>query len=177
VHWVVQKLKAEVRSGRLTEELLETHQFEYTGVDDLYTPYNGYYGLAYNANFSLTLPDPYSPTGSSTFGLDNTTAFKVIEAWAAQIVPSSLVMPRPGKKSGPGDKFYYWVDPPRFIEVKNRVPPMLPWDTPNNVTAHMAEIVMVMNQVLRRSVLSQSHTHSVAIGKVSPMFPNMSVNR
>jgi hypothetical protein len=57
-----------------------------------------------------------------------------------------------------------WLDgdPPHLIVVKE---PALPWDTPANITAHMADIVTTMNQVVRRNALSQTNTHNVAVGK------------
>ena len=41
---------------------------------------------------------------------------------------------------------------------------ILPWDTPNNITAHMAQAVAGMNQVMRRNTLSATYRHDVAVG-------------
>jgi hypothetical protein len=168
IHWVVKQLNATVISGKLTEKVIDTIQFT-SNLTDPYAPWNGLNGSSYQATFSMTLLDPHSVTGPlSTFGLGNTTAFKVWEAWT-EFAPSALILPVKSN-SGPGIKFLWWHQNfdgsgGSFASVLNPLPPVLPWDTPNNVTQHMAEAVTVMNQILRRSVLSQSHTHNVAVGK------------
>jgi hypothetical protein len=168
IHWVVKQLNATVVSGKLIEEAIDTLQFT-SNLTSPYAPWNGLNGSSYEATFSMTLPDSHSVTGiSSTFGLTNTTAFKVWEAWSL-FAPSALVSPVKGAGE-PGIKFSWWHrnddgSGGSLAAVMETLPPILPWDSPNNITQHMEEAVTVMNQILRRTVLSQSHTHNVAVGQ------------
>ena len=161
IHWVVKKINSTVLNGVLTEEASETLQFS----SDLIDPWDDPTDVSvYLANFSMTLPDPFSFTGStSTFGLDNTTARKVWQVWA-EIAPSSFTRPAESNpvKSGPVLKIAWELYPPHLVQVYT---PNLPWDTPSNITAHMSEALTVMNQVVRRNTLSQRHRHDVAVGQ------------
>jgi len=58
--------------------------------------------------------------------------------------------------------FQWIVNPPQLIQVLNT---SLPWDTPHNVTAHMAGAVTAMNQVVRRNNLSMRDRHDVSVGQ------------
>jgi hypothetical protein len=166
IHWVVKKLKAEVSLGVLVEEVLETLQFETVNSDNPYSPWDGLNSPIWLGNFSMDLADPHSPTSLSTFGLDNTTAKKVWAVWA-EIAPSTFNLPADNNpvKTGPVQKVLWGSQIPDLQAVSD---PILPWDTPNNVTQHMADAVKVMNQVIRRNALSQrgseGRARDVAIG-------------
>jgi hypothetical protein len=160
-HWVVKKVQSRVDSGRLSEVALETLEFP-SSIDYSWDPNDSNW---YLASFNMILTDPHSFTGNtSTFGLNNVTARKVWQT-LTEIAPSSFLRPSASNpvKSGPVMKMN-WLDgdPPHLTVVKE---PALPWDTPANVTAHMADIVTTMNQVVRRNALSQTNTHTVAVGK------------
>jgi hypothetical protein len=160
IHWVVKLINSTVSSGRLNEEALETLQF----VTDLDNPWDPNDSNVYRANFSMTLPDPHSFTGpTSTFGMSNITARKVWQVWA-EIAPSTFNRPAASNpvKSGPVLKFSWLVQPPQLSEVLS---PELPWDAPRNVSAHMADVVTVMNQVVRRNTLSVRGRHDVSVGQ------------
>jgi hypothetical protein len=160
IHWVVKLLNATVASGKLTEETLETLQFE----SDLDNPWDPDDSNVYAANFSMTLPDPHSVTGpSSTYGMNNITARKVWQVWA-ELAPSTLNRPAADNpvKSGDVLKFQWLVSPPQLIQVLDLD---IPWAAPHNVSEHMAEAVTVMNQVVRRNTISISKTHNVSVGK------------
>lgn len=142
VYWVVNQLVASVSNGHLSEKILTTHHFE----SDLTDPW-GADNQTYTANFSMTLPDPHSVTGStSTFGMDNTTAFKVWEVWTA-IAPSTYNLLSYGDYRNV-QKYFWIATPPRLIVVDS---PNFAWEPPNNITAHMANIILAQNQVLRRN--------------------------
>ncbi|RDI81201.1 hypothetical protein Vi05172_g8850 [Venturia inaequalis] len=142
VYWVVNELVASVSNGHLSEKILTTHHFE----SDLTDPW-GADNQTYTANFSMTLPDPHSVTGStSTFGMDNTTAFKVWEVWTA-IAPSTYNLLSYGDYRNV-QKYFWIATPPRLIVVDS---PNFAWEPPNNITAHMANIILAQNQVLRRN--------------------------
>jgi hypothetical protein len=166
IHWVIKKLQASVNAGHLEEEALETIQFE----SDTNNPWDLVDGSIWTANFTKTLTDPVSGV-STTFGMDNTTAFKVWEVWM-ELAPSTFNLPVYPKQaipvtgvpqSGPVFKFWWASNPiARVAEMYNL---NSPWAPPNNVTEHMAEAVNVMNQVLRRNSLSTSRRDDDAVGK------------
>ncbi|QDS72551.1 hypothetical protein FKW77_000488 [Venturia effusa] len=140
VYWVVNELAANVSNGLLSEHVLSTHHFESNATDpwDIDDP------STYVANFSMTLSDPHSVTGpTSTFGLDNTTAFKVWEVWT-EIAPSTYNLLPDGETV---QKYFWPVTPPRLIVVDN---PNFVWEPPNNITEHMRKTVQAQNQILRR---------------------------
>lgn len=154
VHWVVQKLKAEVSLGVLSEEVLETLEFEVDETNKPFSPWDGFnsYTWSEDSNYSMLLNDSHSPSGLSTFGLDNTTAKKVWEVWA-EIAPSTFNLPAVDNpfKTGPIQIVMHGDGSPVLRAVSD---PRLPWETPNNVSQHMADIVKVMNQVVRRNAMS-----------------------
>jgi hypothetical protein len=159
VHWVVKKLQANVTAGILTEETLETLQFE-TGLE---SPWDLEEGNSFIVNYNMTLPDPHSFTeGKSTFGLDNVTAYKVFQLWT-ELVPSTFVLSSPKKpiEGGPVFKWFWPVSPPRLLDAL----PHNAWEPPNNVTDHMAKALAGMNQVIRRNPVSRRGRHDVAVGK------------
>ncbi|KAE9977934.1 hypothetical protein BLS_001026 [Venturia inaequalis] len=148
IHWAVHTLKATVLAGNLTEEILERHEFE----SDVRNPWDPIDGSQWNVDYNMTLPDPQSPTNFSNFYVDNTTAFKVFGAWS-EINPSTLLKPRGFDK--PAFKLYWvnWV--PNLWYVTNTQTPVLPWDAPSkDVEIHVGRAVNVMNQVIRRNMLS-----------------------
>ncbi|KAE9978789.1 hypothetical protein EG328_001245 [Venturia inaequalis] len=159
VHWVVKKLQSSVRSGVLSEETLETFQFESNAT----TPWDPVNIADFGINYTMTLPDPHSFTGDhSTFGLDNETAYKVFELWE-ELVPSSFVLSSQKNpiEGGPVFKYFWPVSPPRLIDAL----PTNAWEPPANISAHMGKAVMAMNQVIRRNPVSQAQRHDVAVGK------------
>lgn len=113
----------------------------------------------------MTLPDPHSFTGdTSTYGLNNETARKVWQVWA-EVAPATFVRPTPDSSVHEKQVFkVVWLSGPpahnAVVNTKN-----LPWDTPNNVTAHMAAAVTAMNQVMRRNALSATYRHDVSVGQ------------
>ena len=159
VHWVVKELQAKVVNNVLFEEPLNTLQFE----NHWDSPWNPDDPNWYQAEFSMTLPDPHSFTeGKSTYGLDNITARKVWQSWG-QLAPSTFV--RPNESAPYGDSFKISWLAPSSPHLANMSEPVLPWDTPNNVSAHMADAVLAMNQVIRRNTLSQANRHDVCVGR------------
>lgn len=158
IHWVVKLLESTVSSGRLTEKVLDTFQFEHI-MDN---PWDAHDPSMWVANYSMDLWDAQSGK-LSTFGLSNTTALKTYLVWA-EIAPSSYVLPAHTNHlfDGPILNYMWNIDPRHFLQGLG---PTLPWDTPNNVTQHMADAVKVMNQVIRRNSLSERNQHEVVIGK------------
>lgn len=161
VHWVVKQLQAEVKNNILYEENLQTRQFP----NEWATPWNPDDAGWYQPYFDLTLEDPFSFTGNTShFHVDNTTARKVWQAWA-QIAPSFYVL---ANESAPYRNMFKIVTlngrpgAPQLAEVLD---PILPWDTPNNVTAHMSGAVRAMNSVLRQNTLSRTHREDVTLGQ------------
>lgn len=148
IHWVVKKLKAIVTAGSLIETELETYQFK----SNLTNPWDLVDGSQWNADYNMTLPDLHSPTNNeSTFYVSNTTAFKVFSTWA-EICPSTLLWPKGFQH--PAFKLY-WISPyPNLYYVANTTVPITPWDAPSNVSEHVGNAVRVMNQVIRRNMLS-----------------------
>lgn len=158
VHWVVKKLEAKVVNNVLFEENIETLQFE----NHWDSPWNPDDSNWYQANFSMTIPDPHSFTGdTSTFGLGNITARKVWQSWG-QIAPSTFV--RPNNSAPYGDSFKISWLAESSPHLANMTDPVLPWTYPNNVTAHMADAVLAMNQMLRRNTFSVAKRHDVCVG-------------
>jgi hypothetical protein len=139
---------------------VETLEFSSDAVDSWDPNDNS----VYLPNFSMTLPDPQSVKDDvSTYGMTNWTARKAWQVWA-EIAPSSFNRPSPSNpiNTEPVMKQSWLFDPPHLVRNND---PVLPWDAPANVTAHMAEIITVMNQVLRRNTLSITNRHDVAVGK------------
>ncbi|KAE9993002.1 hypothetical protein EG327_006971 [Venturia inaequalis] len=153
VHYVVKKIKAAVSAGELTEETLETLQFE-SDLPDVWDPENG---GDYIVNYTMTIPDPHSLREDklSTFFVPNNTAFKLQAVWT-ELVPSSMVLSSPidPKEGGPVFKYYWPITPVRLLQGL----PTNPWAPPNNVTAHMARAVSTLNSVLRRNPTSDTGT-------------------
>jgi hypothetical protein len=159
VHWVVKTVKSEVVDGELFEETMTVRQFEST-TELTWDPDDS---SVYAADFSMTLPDRHSVTGGeSTYQVSNTTARKVNQVFM-QMAPSTFLLPSEKNpvKTGPVLKVYWLGEYNRLVIVNE---PSLPWDTPHNVTDHMAELVLVMNQVIRRNTLSSSHRQDVSVG-------------
>jgi hypothetical protein len=146
----------------LTEQALDTFQFE----NHWETPWDPTNSDVYRANFSMTLPDPHSVTGSKTseYGVSNDTARKVWQVWA-EVAPATFV--RPPADSTVHEKQVFkvvWLSgaPAHNAVINTKI---LPWDTPNNVTAHMADAVTAMNQVVRKNTLSATYRHDVSVGR------------
>lgn len=172
VYWVVNQLAATVSNGHLSEHVLTTHHFQ-TNLTDPWGPDDS---STYVANFSMTLPDPHSDVGdTSTFGMDNTTAFKVWEVWTG-IAPSTY------NQLPQGDfrnvQHYFWpASPPRLIVVEN---PNFAWEPPNNITQHMGNIIQAQNQILRRNSYQKPNSTSngekaVANVAVGQAFRNVQI--
>jgi hypothetical protein len=158
VHWVVNKIAASVTNGLLVEEVLETLKFE----SDLDSPWDPVDGSEFVANFSMTLQDPHAVTGSfSTFGLDNTTAFKAFIVWAG-IAPSTLNL-APNIINEALLKFSWYLSVPRMLITGQNSP----WEPPNNITQHMKDVIRVQNNMIRQNSNSQRGQagQNVAIGK------------
>ena len=158
VNWVVKKIRAEVVNNVLFEQSLETLQFD----NRFDAPWDPEDANVYQANFSMTLPDPHSVRGeTSTYGLGNTTARKVWQSWA-QVSPGTFVRPNASAPYGPSLKCV-WIaaDSPHLADQTD---PVLPWDYPANVSAHMADAVLAMNAAVRRNTLSASHRQDVSVG-------------
>jgi hypothetical protein len=151
IHWAVKRIRATVSGGQLLEEALETIEFK----SDLESPWDPIDGSEYVTNFSKILPDTLSPGGTAVFGVDNTTAFQVWLTWASY-APSTLNLPAQ-RDIGPVQKAYWAVSSGVDFMVRNHHSggPVLPWDAPNNVTKHMADTVLVQNQLIRNNFLSQ----------------------
>lgn len=161
VHWVVKQLKSKVVNNILIEEALETLQFP----NEWDSPWDPVDTNWYRPYFDLTLPDPFSYTGdTSHFHIDNATARKVWQSWS-QIAPSSYVRPNASAEYGPTLKVAQLNARPGMPHLQEVLDPLLPWDTPNNVTAQMASAVLAMNSVLRRNTLSRSHREDIAQGQ------------
>jgi len=78
IHWVVQLVNATVTSGFLTEEIMDTLEFEKGDPNNPWWPWESWNSGTWLANYSMTLDDPHSFTGGkSTFGFNNITAKKV----------------------------------------------------------------------------------------------------
>lgn len=160
IHWVVKKLQANVLAGHLTEESLETLQFG----SDLDSPWDPEDGGLYRADFSKTLNDSHAfPPGPTNFGMDNTTAFKSWFAWA-DISPSTFILSTKNS-STEGKPVLKLIWSNAIPRISQTLSDDLPWSAEHNVTAHMAEAVTVMNQVVRRNSLSQRGRSDVAVGQ------------
>lgn len=150
IHWALKEIQAEVSNGQLTERAINTLAFSndtgpYWHPDDV-----NWYLL----NPQLTLPDVHSSTGSTLYRVDNTTARKVWQAFA-QVAPSTYVKPNSTAEYPPMLKAVWLAarpSAPRLLEV---LQPILPWDTPNNISAHLEKTVRMMNEVIRTNVLSR----------------------
>lgn len=153
VHWVVTKVEAEVSSGILSETVLDTLSFKVTDPDNPHSPWDGIYPDRWFRHISMTLADRHSSTGQSKFGPDNNTAMRVWGVWT-EIAPSTFNLP--GQSSpinmGPVQKPLWSSDNPSLYAVSESA---LPWDTPNNVSQHMAKIIKVMNQGIRGNTRPQ----------------------
>lgn len=165
IHWVIKQLKATVDAGQLTEETLDTIQFE----TNLTTPWDPEDDANWIGSYNKVLKDPITGE-STTFGMDNTTSFKVWEVWQ-EIAPSAFTLPiydtqpPPGTaipQSGPVFKYWWLGRPPRVAQMYNL---NSPWAPPNNLSQHMTNVVTVMNQVLRRNSLSVGERNDAAVGK------------
>lgn len=159
LHWVVKKLQANVISGILTEETLQTLEFE-TDIESPWDPEND---IGFGINYTMTLPDPHSfRDGKSTFGLDNVTAYKVWELWS-ELAPSTMVLSSQNNpiEGGPVFKYFWQASPPRLLDGL----PNNAWEPPNNVTDHMSQAITGMNQVIRRNAVSQTNSQAVAVGQ------------
>jgi hypothetical protein len=158
VHWVVQKIAASVTNGRLVEDLLETLQFS----SDLNSPWDPVDGSEFVANFAMSLVDPHSTTGDlSTFGLDNTTAFKAFIVWSG-IAPSTLNL-SPKVDKDPVLRFSWYLSVPRVLIAGQESP----WEAPKNVTQHIDNVIKVQNQQIRRNSNSRRGVagQNVAVGQ------------
>lgn len=158
IYWVVNLVNATVSSGQLTEDVSKNQHLESTSDNPWVLENPG----IYRAKYTMDLSDPPASDNLTTFELDNTTACKVYSIWS-ELAAITFNLPADDNtvKSGPVLKVLRWQDPPILLKV---LTPNLPWDTPNNVTAHMAEIVTVINQVVRRNTLSARHRHDVSVG-------------
>lgn len=155
IHWVVKKIASSIFHGHLVEDAVETLQF----TSDLENPWDPVYSSLFVANYSMTIHDPHSLSGStSTFGLDNVTAFEVFQVWE-EIVPSSYIL----TSAGSVQKCAWAVDSRKIITEDYQSP----WTPPNNITRHMANAVEAQNQVLRRNMNSRRGVsgQDVATGK------------
>lgn len=171
VHWVVQELEAKVSNNLLSESIIETMEFP----SDLNNPWDPNDSDSYLANFALTLPDVHSLTGAnSTYGMDNTTARKVWQVWT-EIAPSTYTRPSSKNPVQSGDvlKMNWLSSRPTLLQVFDST---LPWDASSNITAHMADAIHVMNQVVRRNTISQRHRHDVAVGHAFQYVVMVQVN-
>lgn len=160
-HWVVKRLQAKVVKNVLTEETVDTFEF-HDNLDPALT-WNQNHTI-YNANFTMTLPDPHSFTGdTSTYGLSNITAYKVWQVWAS-LAPSAFTRPVKNNPANSGPVLKTMYPPNSSPHLSQVLDPALPWDTPANVSDHMAQVINTMNQVLRRNTASERKRHDVCVG-------------
>jgi hypothetical protein len=159
IHWVVKQVQSVVASGVLTEHALETLQFE-SNLTNSWDPDNS---DVYLADFSMTLDDPHSfmADGKSNFGMDNITARTVWQVFAIQFPSTENLPTKDSNISDIAVVKYAWLK----TDVIQMTSPRLQWDTPNNITNHMAREVAVLNEVIRRNTNSASGTHNVSVGK------------
>lgn len=160
VHYVVKKLNATVNAGVLTEHTMEVLPFT-EGFDSYWDPNDP---GTYSVNYTMTLPDPHSLTADklSTFQVTNDTAFKMFETWE-ELVPSSFVLSslENAIEGGPVFKYYWPASPPRLTQSAKTTP----WDPPNNISQHMADIIETANQIIRRNPTSKQQRMDVTVGK------------
>jgi hypothetical protein len=162
LHWTIKHITATVQNGVLSEHTLDTIPFDNDPEQTWDLEDSNWFKL----QPSMTLPNPLSSTGSSTYEVDNTTARKVWQSWA-QFAPSTFIRTNSSSPVGPYVMKVVWLGAqPGAPHLAQVLTPTLPWDTPNNVSAHMAQAVSTMNQVIRNNALSTRLQRDAAIGQV-----------
>jgi len=165
IHWVVQRIASEMRSGKLIERTINSVPFAENSTSHWDSLDENWYTL----RPTLTLPDPHSPSpdGMSEYWVDNTTARKVWQT-LAQVVPSVYLQPG-GTSEISGlnvMKLAYLNAEASSPHVATDIGPLLPWDTPNNVSAYLSEITRTMNHVIRNNAASVRGQGDVVHGHV-----------
>lgn len=157
IHWVVKKVQSKVESGVLTEEALETLQFE----SQVATPWDPEDSIVYQASFSMELDDPHSvmPNKKSTFGMSNDTARSVWQNWALYH-PFTETLPTDDNpiSSIPVIKYAWLSNHIRKLYAE------VPYDVPHNVTEVIGAQVRVMNEFVRENESSASLSQEVSVG-------------
>jgi hypothetical protein len=141
LHWVVQRIESSIFEGNLTENFTTYVEMNHqTFGDD--SPWM--LPVDYKPNFTLTLPDPHSSTGESTYRMDNITARRTIQL-TDQMAPMSIIALTPNDTVR--YKWWWITYPPQQQDVDFLLHPFVQDDL--NISDYMSQIARTMTNTAR----------------------------
>lgn len=158
--WCVKTIASSYNAGAYQEEILKTHTnttdgpFPWKTVHTV-SHYDEGVWINYLDQISIEINTNHSTTSPQTYGTDNNTAYAIMTIFN-DIFPSFYTAPDETTEPMLHDR--QWTNGPAYLRKMS----FNPWNTPNNVSTHLARLASAMTDRMRSAGLTNEEVEADA---------------
>lgn len=160
--WCVKTIKSSYTAGAYQEEVVDIHANTTAGPFPWRTVHQVTFEegvwIDYLEQIIIDVDTEHSASGPLTYGTDNNTAYAIMTIFD-DIFPSFYTAP--DDKTEPMLHERHWTDGPAYLRKLT----FNPWNTPNNISTHLARLASAMTDRMRSAGLTNEQIEADAYNR------------